>query len=218
MKEAKKKDEAHYQQFQLVKSKLQRTMKVKILFFILLSFSSSKKMFSQNTTNKICALLYNDIRKQTEYNLIKARMQGTILITDPIDGKQKFQYSTKVNESSKAEFEKFSKVEQLKILSGQISPILLKDTLTLIDSTGFFVESVMVLGQGRVVTILKNRPNRNCSNCLSLFAIGLRGNNLILTFQSKKFDKQLFNYYFELNNDSIKLQKSSVIDNKLLLE
>lgn len=192
----------------------------KFLFFILLFLSSYPKGFSQNIEQKVFELIFNDIQKQNEFCLFKEKMKETSLAVDPITGEMEIIYSSNIDDNIKAEFTKFNKKEQVKILSCNNYLIYLKDTLIIIDSIGFFPEGNITFNQEKtVVNIVRKYPKKNCTNCMSLFAVGLRHNSLIVTLNNKNQNKQLYNYYFDLSCSSeIKLQKSSIIDNKVSLE
>src|SRR5690625_1440605 len=115
----------------------------KILFFILLLLLlliSYSKGFSQNIEQKVFELIFNDIQKQNKFCLLKKKMKETSLAVDPISGEMEIIYSANIDDNIKAEFAKFNKEEQIKILSCNTYPIYLKDTLIIIDSIGFFPE------------------------------------------------------------------------------
>jgi hypothetical protein len=209
-----KKEKYHYQQSQPHNVQFMR----KITFFILLFLGSYQKVFSQNIEQQVLELLYNEIKKQSEYCLIKEKMIGTYLIADPISGENEIKYSANIDTKVKADFEKFSKEEQIKILSCNNYPIFLKGTLIIVDTIGFFSEGNIYFNQRETVVIVRKHPKQTSSNCMILFAVGTRHNNLIVTLNNKNENKQLYNYYFDLSNSNIKLQKSSIIDNKVSLE
>lgn len=190
----------------------------KITFFILLFLGSYQKIFSQNIEQKVLELLYNDIKKQSEYCLIKEKMAGTFFVIDPISGEKEIKYPANIDTKIKVNFEKFSKEEQIKILSCNNYPISLKDTLIIVDTIGFFSEGNIYFNQGEAVVIVRKHPKQTSSNCMILFAVGIRHNNLIVTLFNKNQNKHLYNYYFDLSSSNIKLQKTSIIDNKVSLE
>ena len=185
----------------------------------MLFLGSYQKIYSQNVEQKVLELLYNDIKKQSEYCLIKEKMKGASLVADPISGEKEIKYSANIDAKIKADFEKFSKEEQVKILSCNNYPVSLKDTLIIIDTVGFFSEGNIAFNQRKtVVNIVRKYPKQTCSNCMILFAVGIRHNSLIVTLNNKKQNKQLYNYYFDLSSSGIELKKISIIDNKVSLE
>lgn len=191
----------------------------KFLFFTLLFVGVSQKVFSQNIEQSILELLYNDIKKQNEYYSIKEKTNGVSLVSDPISGESEVKYSVNIDDKTKAEFAKFTKEEQIKILSCNSSLILLKDTLVIVDSIGFFPEGDIIFSQKKsVVSIIRKNSDTTRSKSVVLFAVGVRGNNLIITLSKIKKSKQLYNYYLNLKGSEIKLQKTSVIENKVFLE
>lgn len=189
----------------------------RFIFFISLFCISNPKVFSQNVEQKMLWCLFSDIKKQNEYSLIKDKMKGASLVVNPINAKYEIKYSNRIDDNVMADFSKFSKEEQLKILSCKPYPISLKDTLVLVDSINFFSEGNISSEQG-VIVVIRKQHQKACTKCMSLYAVGIRENYLIVTLYNKKQSKQLYSYHFDISNSNVKLQKTSIVDKKVTLE
>lgn len=192
-------------------------LKIFLCLFIILG-ALQQTGYSQNVDRKVLKLLYDNIKKQNEYHLIKKKMKGISFVFDPVNGETEVRYSPEVGNETKESFSKFNKEEQIKILSTDTTPITLKDTLIIVDTLRFFPEGSFSFGQEQIVSIVRNYPIRTCVNCMSLYAVGIRENSLIITLINKATGKYFYNFYFDLSGSVITLQKTSAINNKRLME
>jgi hypothetical protein len=178
----------------------------------------SLNAFSQNTEHTLLKLIYNEIKNQNEYCILRSKFAGIVLTYDPIRGENKIQFSKTIDKKTKDEFEKFSQEEQIKILNCKSSLYNLKDTLTIVDTSNFFSEGYYVFNQNKsVINIIRNKAIKEGINSIFLFAVGIRNNNIIITLSGGK-QNGLYNYYFDLSTSNIKIQKNSIIENKATLE
>ena len=153
MKQIKqRKGRNHYQQFLRNKN----LNMYKLILFSLSLLGIQQMAFSQNVDRQILQLLYNNIKKQNEYSLIMEKLNGIYVLADPISGEEEIIYSENIDKKAKDDFKRFNKEEQIKIINSSTYPILLRDTLVIVDTLKIFSVGDVILNQQQsVISIVR---------------------------------------------------------------
>jgi hypothetical protein len=184
------------------------------MFFLL----SSLICFSQNVEKDILKSICENMIVQNDYYLLKQKLTGFKVVEEPISGLKDIIYPPNAKSTSIDKFMKYNKEEKISILSSFYFPIFpITDTVFIIDSIKFFSEDDYFL-KGKQCFVVKRIMNKkSLSNYMILDAVGIRDNNLIISF-SFMHSKEIVNYFFYLKPDNIKLFKTSTVDKIPLIE
>lgn len=181
---------------------------------VLYSFAAfAQKNIEKTMFENIC----KHIITQNNYALIKKNIKGVSIVADPVSGSEDIVFDKKIDKKRIAEFNKYTKDEQFNILKSEVTPFFpLRDTVFIVDTLSFF-SSEMIFAEGShfFQVLRKARIPNSKVEFVSLFAAGVRENNLIV---SLLYNKYLSNFYFELGTPNFQLYKFSTTKMEFSIE
>jgi hypothetical protein len=153
-----------------------------------------------------------DVIKQNDYFLMKRKLAGFVIVEDPVSASQSLKYPPNVNAVTVEDFNKYSQKEQIAILSSSSLPIFpIVDTVIIVDTLKFFSEGEIFCSGKYCFAVKRKADKKATSKCISIYAVGVRGNNLILSLSFKN-SNELLNYYFSLKLEAVSLLKTLIVD------
>jgi hypothetical protein len=181
-------------------------------FLVLCFLCYSGLLFSQTTEGLLLKNICEDVIKQNSYFLMKRKLTGFVIVADPVNGRQVVKPASNATPATLEEFNRYSKDEQIEILGNNFAPIFpTADTVFVIDTLNFFSEgAIYAKDQYYFKVKRKATSNKRTESCINLYAVGMRGNSIILSFSFKK-SNELLNYYFNIKQDAVSLIKTSIL-------
>ena len=152
------------------------------------------------------------------YLLTQKKMAGAMIVEDPITGKEVVSCSG-CDSIVQKRIRSYTLEQQIEILKTEDLPIFpLGDTIFIVDTINFFSECLESVVSNHVFQIVRKcKGKKSNRNDVFLKAVGIRGNNLIISLSFYGSDL-LDNYYMRLNGDDISLFKNLVASTKVQFE
>lgn len=191
----------------------------KLSFLLLCLLCCNDLAFSQSVENVLLKSICESVIKQNEHYLIKQKLTGYVVITDPVNGTLEVKYPTNTDANILNTFSRYSKVEQVDILTNSYSSIFpLADTVLVVDTTKFFSEGATFSNGGKYFKVVRRgTKGKRADKNIYLYAIGVRGNYLIVSV-SFKSRNDLINYYFEISQKAITQVKTKELSSNSTVE
>jgi|GEM_PF-4814795 len=183
-------------------------MKLPLILFLFLL--CSLRLRAQDLESDIFQGICSGLVRNNNNSPMKKQLKGTQFLIDPVRGDTLIRYTLPTPEVRK--FQSFSKARQVEILSATDLPIFpLKRRLYIVDTLNFFTGDNYANIGGYYFKVVRSIAEAAPSDCLYLYKVGLRQNDLILSFSFSN-SKSLNNYYFKIFPESVKLERSKLIE------
>ena len=180
------------------------------LFFLSLGFKAP----GQNLEQTMFELIANNIVQQKKFLALKDNFKDIFQAVDPITGETTLHYEEYIEKDLMLEFQKYSNEDQSKILNADtLSLISIEDTLFIVDTLNFFSSHLNILiDDNKTVKVIDYVPKAR-SNCLFLYKIGVRKDDIILSFLN--YDNTLIHsFYFRIKESNFDLYRTNAFENK----
>lgn len=183
----------------------------RIFVFVTVLFFLQLAAHAQNVDKQLFESICQNIVKQNDYLLLRKKLTGVSIVTDPVSGNQTIKYLEAADNRAVEQFKKYSRQDQIAILNAEALPVFpLNDTILIVDTLRFFSEGISYAIDGYLFKVVRKAKDRSGSFPY-LYATGVRDNNLIFSFSFAN-SKLLSNYYFNLKAKSFSVYKTTILE------